>query len=47
MKMPRRYRAVRIDFSNRGLDGFDFGVYNKTPYAGLENLLPNSFTNIC
>lgn len=31
----------RIDFSKRGIDGFDFGRYNRTPLAGLENLLPN------
>lgn len=31
-----------IDFSRRGLDGFDFARHNATPLPGLENLLPNS-----
>lgn len=44
--MPRRYRQVNIDFSSkRGLDGFDFGRYNTTSFAGLENILPNTYTN--
>ncbi len=34
-----------IDFSRRGLDGFDFARHNATPLAGLENLLPNAYTN--
>ena len=44
--MPRRYREVVIDFSSkRGLDAFDFGLYNTTPFSGLENILPNTYTN--
>jgi len=44
--MPRRYREVIIDFSSkRGLDAFDFGRYNTTPFSGLENILPNTYTN--
>lgn len=45
MAVPGRYRRVVIDFSKRGLDGFDFGKYNRTSLVGLENLLPNSYTN--
>ena len=40
--VPGRYRRVVIDFSKRGLDGFDFGKYNRTSFVGLENLLPKS-----
>lgn len=39
------HHTQHIDFSKRGLDGFDFARHNATPLAGLENLLPNSYTN--
>ena len=34
--IPHRYQQHYIDLSNRGLDGFDFGRYNQTIFAGLE-----------
>jgi PAB-dependent poly(A)-specific ribonuclease subunit 2 len=39
------YRIFEIKYSKFGVDDFDFGYYNKTPYAGLENHIPNSYAN--
>ncbi len=44
--IPKRYQAVQIKHSKRGLDDFDFSLYNNTSeYVGFENSLPNSYTN--
>ena len=42
---PRPLRPVTTQQSRFGMDSFDFGKYNKTRYAGLENMQPNSFLN--
>jgi PAB-dependent poly(A)-specific ribonuclease subunit 2 len=44
--LPQRYRRLVIK-AQSGLryEEFDFGVYNKTRYAGLENDLPNCYCN--
>ncbi|KAL2257791.1 hypothetical protein VTK26DRAFT_9164 [Humicola hyalothermophila] len=42
---PPMYRNLEIKYSKFGVDDFDFGYYNKTPYAGLENHIPNSYAN--
>jgi PAB-dependent poly(A)-specific ribonuclease subunit 2 len=42
---PPIYRNLEIKYSKFGVDDFDFGYYNKTQYAGLENHIPNSYAN--
>ncbi|EPE04927.1 pab-dependent poly -specific ribonuclease subunit pan2 [Ophiostoma piceae UAMH 11346] len=42
---PGMYRAVEIKFSKFGVDDFDFGYYNRSRYAGLENHFANSYAN--
>jgi PAB-dependent poly(A)-specific ribonuclease subunit 2 len=43
--IPRWYRRVEISYSKFGVEDFDFGFYNRTPYAGLETHVANSYTN--
>ncbi|ERS99373.1 hypothetical protein HMPREF1624_04573 [Sporothrix schenckii ATCC 58251] len=42
---PGMYRNVEIKFSKFGVDDFDFGYYNRSRYAGLENHFANSYAN--
>ncbi|KAB5583054.1 ubiquitin carboxyl-terminal hydrolase-domain-containing protein [Coniochaeta sp. 2T2.1] len=42
---PPMYKNVEIKYSKFGVDDFDFGYYNKTRYAGLENHISNSYAN--
>ncbi|GAA5924433.1 hypothetical protein JCM10213_004576 [Rhodosporidiobolus nylandii] len=44
-QMPKYYRKVEIKYSRFGIEDFDFGFYNKTPYSGLETHITNSYTN--
>ncbi|GAA5855893.1 hypothetical protein JCM8547_000402 [Rhodosporidiobolus lusitaniae] len=44
-KMPKHYLKVEIKYSRFGIEDFDFGFYNKTPYSGLETHITNSYTN--
>ncbi|EJT81212.1 PAB-dependent poly(A)-specific ribonuclease subunit PAN2 [Gaeumannomyces tritici R3-111a-1] len=44
-EVPNMYRSVEIKFSKFGVDDFDFGFYNRTRYAGLENHIANSYAN--
>eukprot|EP00750_Incisomonas_marina_P027349 INCI6178.4.p1 GENE.INCI6178.4~~INCI6178.4.p1 ORF type:complete len:1357 (-),score=217.14 INCI6178.4:1524-5594(-) len=46
-RLPQPWQRQRIDVSKLrfGFDGFDFGRFNKTMFAGLENLLPDSYIN--
>ncbi|BGO90283.1 hypothetical protein NBRC10512_004804 [Rhodotorula toruloides] len=44
-EMPKYYRKVEIKYSRFGIEDFDFGFYNKTPYSGLETHITNSYTN--
>ncbi|KAG1748914.1 PAB-dependent poly-A-specific ribonuclease subunit PAN2 [Suillus paluster] len=44
-EVPRIYRKVEIEYSKFGVEDFDFGFYNKTPYSGLETHILNSYTN--
>lgn len=39
------YMNVEIKYSKFGVDDFDFGFYNKTPYSGLETHISNSYAN--
>ncbi|KAK3316323.1 ubiquitin carboxyl-terminal hydrolase-domain-containing protein [Apodospora peruviana] len=39
------YMNLEIKYSKFGVDDFDFGYYNKTRYAGLENHITNSYAN--
>ncbi|OLN95998.1 PAB-dependent poly(A)-specific ribonuclease subunit PAN2 [Colletotrichum chlorophyti] len=42
---PPMYRNVEIKYSKFGVDDFDFGFYNGTPYSGLEIHIANSYAN--
>ncbi|KAK4665844.1 poly(A)-specific ribonuclease [Podospora pseudopauciseta] len=42
---PPIYGTLEIKYSRFGVDDFDFGFFNKTKYAGLENQIPNSYAN--
>ncbi|OAA68024.1 pab-dependent poly-specific ribonuclease subunit [Niveomyces insectorum RCEF 264] len=42
---PSMYRAVEIKFSKFGVDDFDFGYYNRSRHAGLENHFASSYAN--
>eukprot|EP01117_Protostelium_nocturnum_P009736 TRINITY_DN3481_c0_g1_i1.p1 TRINITY_DN3481_c0_g1~~TRINITY_DN3481_c0_g1_i1.p1 ORF type:complete len:1093 (+),score=214.39 TRINITY_DN3481_c0_g1_i1:80-3358(+) len=42
---PKSYRHIEIKHTKLGIDGFDFGSFNRTYFAGLENILPNSYCN--
>ncbi|KAJ3284105.1 poly(A)-specific ribonuclease, partial [Rhizoclosmatium sp. JEL0117] len=43
--IPKPYRQVQIKYSKFGVEDFDFGFYNKTPYSGLETHIKNSYCN--
>ena len=38
-------RQTRLQYSNLGVEDFDFAFYNKTPFCGLEMNLPNAYCN--
>ncbi|OLL26919.1 PAB-dependent poly(A)-specific ribonuclease subunit PAN2 [Neolecta irregularis DAH-3] len=43
--MARYYKRVEIKYSKFGVEDFDFGYYNKTPFSGLETDIANSYCN--
>lgn len=43
--IPKRYRRVEVQLGKGGYDGFDFGLFNTTTHAGLENGMPNCYAN--
>lgn len=43
--VPKFYRQVAIQYSKFGVEDFDFGFFNKTPFSGLETQIPNSHCN--
>ncbi|KAJ3140255.1 poly(A)-specific ribonuclease [Geranomyces variabilis] len=43
--IPKYYRRVEIKYSKFGIEDFDFGFYNKTPFGGLETHIGNSYCN--
>ncbi|KAI9104701.1 ubiquitin carboxyl-terminal hydrolase-domain-containing protein [Phlyctochytrium arcticum] len=43
--IPKYYRQVEIKYSKFGVEDFDFGFYNKTPFGGLETHITNSYCN--
>ncbi|KAH8205355.1 hypothetical protein TruAng_000434 [Truncatella angustata] len=43
--VPELYRSIDIQYSKFGIDDFDFGFYNKTPYAGLQNHVVHCYAN--
>eukprot|EP01135_Chromosphaera_perkinsii_P008462 Nk52_evm30s1360 gene=Nk52_evmTU30s1360 len=44
-EVPKHYRQVEIKYSRIGLENFDFGLYNKTAFSGLETHIPNAYCN--
>jgi len=43
--IPGEFLKPKLKLSNIGLSDFDYGVFNKTLFAGLEGTIPNSFSN--
>ena len=43
--VPNAYKQLSILYSKFGVDDFDFDIYNKTKYSGLEINSGNSFLN--
>ncbi|KAJ3187322.1 poly(A)-specific ribonuclease [Gaertneriomyces sp. JEL0708] len=43
--VSKPYRHIEIKYSKFGVEDFDFGFYNRTPYGGLETHIRNSYTN--
>ena len=44
-RVPREYCKVEMTFSKLGVEDFDFRLYNKTNFAGLETHIPNAYCN--
>ncbi|KAK0555464.1 poly(A)-specific ribonuclease [Tilletia horrida] len=42
---PAYYGVKTIQYSKFGVEDFDFGFYNNTPYSGLETHIPQSYAN--
>ncbi|KAL9932023.1 hypothetical protein V8E36_009084 [Tilletia maclaganii] len=42
---PAYYGVKTIQYSKFGVEDFDFGFYNSTPYSGLETHIPQSYAN--
>ncbi len=43
--IPSYYRKIEIKYSKFGIEDFNFSVYNKTKYGGLENHIRNEYLN--
>ncbi|KAG4305310.1 hypothetical protein PORY_001480 [Pneumocystis oryctolagi] len=43
--IPKFYRLLEIKYSKFGVEDFDFGYYNNTPFSGLEIHIENSYCN--
>ncbi|EGV61379.1 poly(A)-specific ribonuclease [Yamadazyma tenuis] len=44
-KIPNCYAKLLIKYSKFGIEDFNFELFNKTSYSGLENNLDNSYLN--
>lgn len=45
VSVPELYQSIDIQYSKFGIDDFDFGFYNKTAYAGLQNHIVHCYAN--
>ncbi|RWA06432.1 hypothetical protein EKO27_g8675 [Xylaria grammica] len=45
VEVPELYQHVEIKYSKFGIDDFDFGYFNKSPYSGLQNHIVNAYAN--
>ncbi|KAG5519468.1 hypothetical protein PMAC_002095 [Pneumocystis sp. 'macacae'] len=43
--IPKFYKLLEIKYSKFGVEDFDFGYYNNTPFSGLEIHIENSYCN--
>lgn len=43
--IPKYYKLLEIKYSKFGVEDFDFGYYNNTPFSGLEIHIENSYCN--
>ncbi|QSL66214.1 hypothetical protein MERGE_000589 [Pneumocystis wakefieldiae] len=43
--IPKYYKLLEIKYSKFGVEDFDFGYYNNTPFSGLEIHIQNSYCN--
>ncbi|KAI1434270.1 PAB-dependent poly(A)-specific ribonuclease subunit PAN2 [Xylaria sp. CBS 124048] len=45
VEVPDMYQPVEIKYSKFGIDDFDFGYFNKSPYSGLQNHISQAYAN--
>ncbi|PVV00877.1 hypothetical protein BB560_004725, partial [Smittium megazygosporum] len=43
--IPEHMKLVKIHYGRFGIEDFDFGIFNKTKFSGLESNIANSYMN--